>query len=44
MSATSAKPTATDTPSRFAAMRRSTLFYPLIGLVAVSIIMAFAGE
>jgi len=30
--------------SRFAAFRRATLFYPLLGLVVVSLLMAFAGD
>jgi len=30
--------------SRFAALRGSTIFYPLVGLIVVSVLMAFAGE
>jgi len=30
--------------SRFAALRRSSLFYPLVGLIVVSALMAFAGD
>lgn len=31
-------------PSRFAALRCSSLFYPLIGLIVVSVLMALAGD
>ena len=35
---------ASSAPLRLAALRRSTLFYPLIGLVAVSVLMAMLGD
>ena len=31
-------------PPRFAGLRRSTAFYPLVGLIVVSVLMGFAGD
>ncbi len=42
--ATAAPTPATVAPSPWDRLRRSTLFYPLVGLFVISVLMAFAGD